>query len=449
MDPPQWEPIFQQIIAERGADFAKIQYQIGRIADSAGGYLHWTKFRHHRPWPEGLTPEEGWAVVQYLRYSTARWLPLLDKHQQPIRVVITDPLRAMLYRIDQHRCLLEAGMPERPTFAEKEEMSSYSLKALIEESYYSAVIEGAVSTRKDAKRMIREKKEPRDQSEQMILNNYNAGSKMTEWAKQPMSKKLILEIQETLTVGTLENDADVGRLRVGPVQIWNDATEEVVFVPPEAESLEERISRICTFANQEESDEEFIHPIIKAALLHFQLAYDHPFGDGNGRTARWLMLWFLLRRQDYWWVAMLSISRMTQHTRRAYYDSFLFAESDRTDATYLVRHQVGALEAEMNQFAEFLSRRQMLLHTARRRLRVEKGLNLRQLAIFDDLSQNLSAHYTQQEHAAFHGITQPTARRDLEDLVLLGLLRRQEGRPVIYHPTSRFRAAAEGVRSKR
>ncbi len=51
----------------------------------------------------------------------------------------------------------------------------------------------------------------------------------------------------------------------------------------------------------------FIHPVIRAILLHFMLAYDHPFVDGTGRTARALFYWSMAH-QGYWLMDFISIT---------------------------------------------------------------------------------------------------------------------------------------------
>ena len=70
----------------------------------------------------------------------------------------------------------------------------------------------------------------------------------------------------------------------------------------------------ATFANEGDDGERFVHPVVRAILLHFWLAYDHPFEDGNGRTARILFFW-LMRSRGYWLAEYLPISRL--HPRRA------------------------------------------------------------------------------------------------------------------------------------
>ena len=62
----------------------------------------------------------------------------------------------------------------------------------------------------------------------------------------------------------------------------------------------QRISSLIAFRRSaisanggEDSERLSIHPVIRAILLHFWLAYDHPFEDGNGRTARALFYWYM------------------------------------------------------------------------------------------------------------------------------------------------------------
>ncbi len=411
------------------------------VADSGAGYMHWTKFRHARPFPSGVTREEAWALVRLQRTSNARALPFVTKEGAPISVTVTDPLRAALHRIDGHRDLLRAGLPSVPDPGLVESMASYRLRALIDEAYYSALIEGAVATRSDARRMIREEREPRNNSERMILNNFEAGRRMAEdWIRQPLTPALICEIQEQVTRGTLERPEDAGQIRTSDdVRVEETVTGEVVHFPPPAAELGDRVAKLCEFANQEESDDNFLHPIVKATLLHYQLAYDHPFGDGNGRTARWIALWFLLRLPEYWWFGMLSISRMTSHSKEAYYHAFQCAAADEFDATYLVRHQVQSIEKEMARFAAFLNHREHLHRTFRRNLRLQDRLSIRQLALVDHALKNPGhSKYTQIGHSQYHGVSRVQARRDLEELVDLDLLKREEGRPVIYRPTLRM-----------
>ena len=53
----------------------------------------------------------------------------------------------------------------------------------------------------------------------------------------------------------------------------------------------------------------FIHPVIKAIIIHFVISFLHPFVDGNGRTVRSFFYWYMLKK-GYALTEFLSISRI-------------------------------------------------------------------------------------------------------------------------------------------
>lgn len=253
-----------------------IREEVLSLADSARGYLHWSAFRYKHPFPTELRREEGWALVRMNRLACSKQLPFASSTGKHISIALTHGLHAAVRRIEARRSLLDAGVPRGTRSSLPEEMQTHGLKALIDEAYYSAVIEGAVSTRKDAQKMIREKADPRDLSERMILNNYRAGKKVAEqWVKEPMTPELLCEIQKTLTEDTLNDLTDWGQFRTGPIEVVDEAKQEVVHTAPEAHELPDRIKKLCDYAN-EEDPEDPVPAIVRASVLHYQLAYDHP-----------------------------------------------------------------------------------------------------------------------------------------------------------------------------
>jgi Fic family protein len=100
--------------------------------------------------------------------------------------------------------------------------------------------------------------------------------------------------------------------------------------PPPAEQLPERMQLLCDFANESDNGERFVHPVIRAILLHFWLAYDHPFEDGNGRTARILFFW-LMRIRGYWLAEYLPISRFIRKAPANSARAFMETETDEGD----------------------------------------------------------------------------------------------------------------------
>lgn len=410
-------------------------------SDTREGYLHWSEFRRKEA-PEGWTIEDLWVRVLWSRRLAARRLDALrQKNGQPFLLTPSDPMSAALHRIDTKEVLwkkLRQGDLAGPSAD-----ASYALMAAIEEAHHSSAIEGAVTTRRQSRELIRSKREPRDVYERMVLNNYRVIRDLGEWSQEPLTPERIREIQAAITEGTLA-PSEEGRFRdpADEVFVYDSATNEVVFRPPEAAELPERMERLCAFANAEPEDEVFLHPVTRAILLHHQLAYDHPFADGNGRTGRAVFLWSLLR-SGYSWFRLLSISRAVHEARAAYYRSFRYVQEDEGDVTYFVRQQLVAIEREIDRLASFLERRARLGQWLGERRRVAAGLKPRQIALMEYALDHPGEPFTAREHAQYHGVSQPTSWKDLTDLVRRGLLTEsRQGRRSLYWPSEKLRRLA-------
>jgi Fic family protein len=94
---------------------------------------------------------------------------------------------------------------------------------------------------------------------------------------------------------------------------------------------------LCRYAND---DSEFTHPLVKGAITHFMTAYIRPFADGNGRTARSLMYWYMLR-SGYGLFEYLAVSKTIKAHRRKYDDAYAICETDGLDLTYFIRYVLG------------------------------------------------------------------------------------------------------------
>lgn len=67
--------------------------------------------------------------------------------------------------------------------------------------------------------------------------------------------------------------------------------------------------------------------LVKAAILHFALAYLHPYFDGNGRMARLLHLWYLVQ-QGYTSALFVPMSRFIEESRSRYYKAYTLVEQN-------------------------------------------------------------------------------------------------------------------------
>jgi len=385
-------------------------------------YLHWDEFRH-RPMPEGFSAEECWLIAKSIRHATYREVPLTDKDGAPFVFGMPSQLTELLQQIDRGLGFAD-GLGTASTASV--ERNNYVLNTLIEESITSSQLEGAATTRVIAKEMLRANRPPRDLGERMILNNYLTMQRIRELKDQPLSLELLLELHRQITQNTLDKPEAAGRLRRSDEQIRvGDFSGEVEYhVPPSAEQLTERLPTLCDFANvsaDQNSGVGFIHPVLRGIILHFALAYIHPFYDGNGRTARALFYWFMLRA-DYPLFEIISISHALLRAPIRYARAFLYTETDDNDLTYFILHQAEVIRGAAQALHAYHKRKQRELRAASGYLNKIPGLNHRQQALLAHALRESGTVYQITAHARSHRVTHQTARDDLFSLAERGLL---------------------------
>jgi Fic family protein len=396
-------------------------------------YYHWDDLRYRTP-PLGLNPEDGWTAVKLSR-SNRRHLSLIDGQGVPFSYWLPDQANQILHVVDCQSGGVLAVPPGAPT-SWQQVKDRILIDSLMEEAIATSRIEGAVTTRKVAKELLRSGRKPKDRSEQMIANGYQTIRLLVEKSHQPMSAELIQEIQRSMTRDTLDDEADSGRFRTeaDDVHVWDVRSNEVAFTPPPAQDLPARIERLVAFANAEPESEPFIHPLIRASILHFWLAYEHPFVDGNGRTARALFYWAMLK-SGYWLFEFLTISRIIHAAPMQYYRSFLDAESDENDLTYFLMFQLDVTRravADLHKRLKEIADEQARMATIRR---ITYGFNPRQRALLDHALRHPNQVYTFESHQGSHGISYQTARTDLLKLMGHGfLVQSVSGRQLQYLP---------------
>jgi Fic family protein len=174
------------------------------------------------------------------------------------------------------------------------------------------------------------------------------------------------------------------------------------------------MAAMCDFANQAKTG-VFLHPVVKAIVLHFWLAYDHPFIDGNGRTARALFYWSMLS-QDYWLIEYVSISSILRKAPAKYGRSFLYTETDENDITYFIDAQLHVIGRAITELHNYLARKMNEVRKTEQLLRSSVQLNHRQLALLSHALRHPGTRYSIESHRRSHDITYQTARSDLLDL---------------------------------
>lgn len=395
------------------------------------GYLHWDKLMHLTP-PSGLSAREWWFRLKVARGEGRRSVPLRDADGGWFSFMLPDTAQELLHRVDQ-----EAGgrIAFADTVTNPATRDRYVLTSLIEEAITSSQLEGASTSRKVAKEMLQSGREPQTHSERMIANNFQALQFVVEHQHREMTPAFLFEIHRIVTAGTLDDDGAVGRLQLPGevrVRVFGDG-EQVLHTPPPAEELPARLQIMCDFANGS-AETGWIHPVVRSIALHFWMGYDHYFEDGNGRTARAVFYWSMLR-QGYWLSEFLTISTILRKGATAYAHSFLLTETDDNDLTYFVLYHLRVVDRALTDLEKYLHRKMVEVAEVESLLRAGTGLNHRQRALLGEALRDSHAVYTIDGHRRLHQVTYQTARTDLLDLADRELLVQDRvGRAFIFIP---------------
>lgn len=387
--------------------------EVVRRANAA--YQHWEELEV-RPMPAGFTARDAWAVVKLTRRAARRVLPLVDPAGKPFSYWLPPGALETLHEVDRWAggsLAMDGASGSLEALREQVIVSS-----LMEEAIATSQIEGAATTRRVAKAMLRARRRPRDRGEQMIANSYDTMQLLRAELERPLSLDLLFEIQARMTRDTLDDPSGAGRLRtaaedIAVVDVRNDA---VLHTPPPAATLPARLQALIDYANAPAQGETFVHPLVKAAVLHFWLAYEHPFIDGNGRTARALFYWFMLKN-GYWLFEFLTVSRAIMKSSSRYYRSFLYSEHDEEDLTYSLLYQLDATGRALVDLREYLHKKQREQRELNRTLRAVPDVNVRQRSLLEHALANPDEPITFLGHSRTHDVTLVTARADVLDLL--------------------------------
>ncbi|HTZ29005.1 MAG TPA: Fic family protein [Streptosporangiaceae bacterium] len=426
MRKPQPPPNLMNLLTEKTKDSDFLARVLaGGYASEANRYMPWDELRW-RPAPEGLTHEEWWLVSKIARNGMERALPLSDAEGRRFSYALPDEVLRGIEVVDKHLSG-RIGVP-RVVTEDAPGRARYVINSLIEEAIMSSQLEGVNTTHRVAKDMLRTGRKPRTRDERMILNNYQAMQRVGEIRREPLTPALIFEIHRIVTAGTLDDPSTEGRAQLpgeSRVVVEDIYDGTVMHVPPPAEQLTERLQRLCDFANGS-IDIGYVPPVVRAIVIHFMLGYDHPFVDGNGRTARVLFYWSLLN-QDYWLAEFLPISRLLARAPGQYGRSFLHCEQDDGDLTYFVIYQLTIIQRAVTDLQEYLAGK--VAETKRLEeslVALSRQFNYRQIALLQHAVKNPHARYTVVSHAGSHNVVAQTARMDLQGLEQQGLLTKVE-----------------------
>jgi Fic family protein len=374
-------------------------------------YLYWDKVKYLAP--KGIGPEELWTAVKIIRNSNMKRVQLSNF---TFSFMITEQMQKTLHEFDMN---LGGNLGTLNIVPEKD-YTFYLVSSIMEEAIASSQMEGATTTRKVAKDMLRKGRKPSNKSQQMIFNNYQTIDYIINNKDKDFTLENLLEIHKRISSQTMDDVEEEGSFRKSDdIYVMNEITGEVAHIPPSHKDVVTLLKNMCEFANNE-TQEGFIHPIIKSIILHFMLAYIHPFSDGNGRTARSIVYWYLIK-QGYWLMQYLSISRIIYKSKPAYEKSFLYTENDELDLTYFIQYNLKAMNDAFKELKKYLQRKINDAESMHILYNI-KDVNERQAKILKILKDLPMSIFTATEISTRFGVDIKTARKDLQCLVALGYM---------------------------
>lgn len=398
-------------------------------------YLHWDKIQYSTKIPEGVTPEEFWYFVKQVRkYSSRKTLIKAETGEQYswLRLSYTDEF---LHKLDMQLGTNELTFLSKTSF-DVEQKKKFLTKSIMEEAIASSQLEGAATTTSMAKKLLAEKKTPKDRSERMIVNNYKTMEALNqEYKNKKLSHEVLFDLHRLITKDTLVQDKQ-GRYRKDSDGITvNDQFQYVYYVPPKEAFVAREIERLIKFANNEDGG-GFLHPIIKAIFLHFWIGILHPFYDGNGRLARIIFYWYLLR-EGYWAMQYLPISLVIREAPIKYGMAYVYSEQDDFDLTYFYDFHMGKLMQALKNFKAYLERKIEENKNIQNLFNTEYALNPRQIqALHYLITQGEGSYVNPSSYEVLCGISRTTAIADLKAIEKMKLVEsKKAGKYVRYYGT--------------
>lgn len=386
----------------------KVQEVVNKVNET---FEYWDTIKYKRC-PEGCTPQQLWTYVKAARVKSM--MSVWGKYG--ITLTLTNQMQRMCHEIDMNW----GGSWGTDSIIGDENKEQYLVGSLMEEAIYSSQMEGAATTRKVAKEMLRKKMTPKDKSQQMIANNYQTIQFIVSHKDALLTPELLLQIHQLMTEHTMQNPQEAGCFRSNnDVVVENGITHETVHIPPTYEEIPNFVEDLCRFFNEQDAP-QFIHPIIRGIIIHFMVAYVHPFADGNGRTARALFYWYMLK-QGYWLTEYLSISRVIAKSKKSYEKAFLYTEADGMDMGYFVAYNMRVLQQSFKQLQDYIKRKQEEKRAANSFLRVG-NINARQAQIIKMFADDSNLVVTIADLQAKFLVSPTTAKADVVGLMNMGLL---------------------------
>lgn len=399
---------------------------------SKGDYLSWDEFITRTPKELKDHKQSAWYLLKLRRaLEPIEGLFAIGEAGEP-ELVFYSPssLMSKIHQIERLSTLKHLELSDR------NRQGFLSTSLIMEEAITSAQLEGAATTRPVAKEMLSTGRAPRDFSEKMIVNNYQLMMYAKSVINEPLSIELIQNFNRVATQNVCENDHIAGMIRTTPIAVEDVLYHETIHVAPDADIVRLLLQKLCDFIETEHIGNNFIHPIVKAVILHFMIGYIHPFGDGNGRTARALFYWFMLK-SGYDNFQYISISSLLKSSKSKYARAFVKSEVDSFDLTHFIDFNFNIIIRALTDFTKFLQDK--IDNIQKTRMDLHKSpyfdeFKLPHITILKKALEDAGREFTVKECQSEFNVSSTAARGYLDKLASLDLLikHKDKGRKYSY-----------------
>lgn len=231
-----------------------------------------------------------------------------------IKVTLTNEILNYITEIEQNRYKV-SSVKLSPIVMNKLRKNSKK-----KSSYASNKIEGNPLSEKQAEEVIEsDERKHYLKPEQEVRNYFLALNYLEEKLnnKEKLSKKLILDVQKLVEKGAPKEKIGLREPMPPGVlfAVYDSKTGNPDYIPPEYSDVPELLDELIEYVNTTDD-----HPLIVAAVVHYQLVTIHPFEDGNGRTAR-LLSGYIMDLNGYGFNGIGSLEEYFAYDVNEYYDS--------------------------------------------------------------------------------------------------------------------------------
>ena len=231
-----------------------------------------------------------------------------------IKAVLTNEILKYITEIEKNRYRVSAVKLSRSVANRLRKNSKKK------SSYASTKIEGNPLSEKQADEVIeRDERKHFLKPEQEVRNYFLALNYLEEKAvrREAFSKKLILDVQEYVEKGASKEKIGLrGPMPPGVLfAVYDSQSGNPEYIPPEYSDVPQLLDELVAYVNTTDD-----HPLLVAAVVHYQLVTIHPFEDGNGRTAR-LLSGYVLDINGYGFYGIGSLEEYFAYDINAYYES--------------------------------------------------------------------------------------------------------------------------------